>query len=100
LPEQHLRRLKIVAALCPTWIQTCMLQMDGKPPAEPELAAYLDLLGHCQAEKVPLQGVLLYGLARAPQQPEGPRLSPVSPVWLEELANRIRALGLDTRVTP
>jgi hypothetical protein len=31
-PERHFQRLKSVAQLCPTWIQTCMFGLDGAPP--------------------------------------------------------------------
>ncbi len=48
-------------------------------------------------EGVQLRGVLLYGLARRPQQPDAARLSKVDEEWFEEFATRIRALGLDVR---
>lgn len=99
-PEQHLSRLKTVAALCPTWLQTCMFQLDGQPPAEAEIQAYLELLERCRAEQVPVQGVLLYGLARPSLQPEASRLTPVSAAWLEHLGKDIEARGFRVIVTP
>jgi wyosine [tRNA(Phe)-imidazoG37] synthetase (radical SAM superfamily) len=91
-PERHYRRLKTCAGLCPTWVQTCMFALDGCPPEEGELQAYLELLARAVAEAVPLKGVLLYGLARASQQPESVRLTPLPAEWLREFAARIAKL--------
>jgi hypothetical protein len=44
--------------------------------------------------------VLLYGLARPSMQPGAERLIALPAVWLEALAGRLRALGLEVRVTP
>jgi len=99
-PERHFKRLAQVCALCPTWIQTCMFSLDGIPPSPQEIDAYLAMLSRTRTEQIPLQGVLLYGLARTPMQAEGPRLSPVPESWLQDLGNRIRALGIPARVTP
>ncbi len=97
-PEQHYQRLKKVAALCPTWIQTCMFALDGAPPPEPEIDAYLALLARARSESVPLRGVLLYGLARPSLQAEAPRLAPLPEEWMRALSRRIEALGLSVRL--
>jgi wyosine [tRNA(Phe)-imidazoG37] synthetase (radical SAM superfamily) len=99
-PEFHFRRLKAVAALCPTWLQTCLFTWDGKPPDTGEIAAYLDLLGRAREEIPGLRGVLLYGLARPSMQAEASRLGHVSRAWLDDLAGRIQALGLTASVSP
>ena len=99
-PQDHLRRLRHVANLCPTYVQTCMFEVDGAPPPEAEVAAYLAALEALVAEAVPLEGVLLYGLARTSHQPEAAHLSPVSDAWLSALGARIEALGLPVKVTP
>ena len=99
-PERHYQRLKRVAALCPTWVQTCMFALDGQPPPPAELDAWLALLARARAEQVPLRGVLLYGLARPSLQPEAARLSALPEAWLRELALRVEALGLAVRVSP
>jgi wyosine [tRNA(Phe)-imidazoG37] synthetase (radical SAM superfamily) len=99
-PEQVLRNLESSASCCPTWVQTCMFATDGQPPSDNECAAYLRLLRQALERDIPLQGVLLYGLARLSQQPEAAHLSPLPETWLEHLAGEIRALGLETRVTP
>lgn len=96
-PQSHIERLKRCAEICPTWIQTCMLAIDGEPPQEQDIAAYLTLIG--QVKNV-VQGVHLYGLARPSYQAEAPRLSRLSPEWLESVAQRIRDLGLVVHVNP
>jgi len=92
--------LGIAARACPTWIQTCVLAIDGEGPDEAEQQAYLDFLGAQLAAGVPLRGVLLYGLARASCQPEAPTLSSLPASWLAAYSDPIRALGIDVRVTP
>jgi wyosine [tRNA(Phe)-imidazoG37] synthetase (radical SAM superfamily) len=99
-PERHYQRLKSVAELCPTWLQTCMFALDGEPPAETEVAAWLALLARAMNEAIPLRGVLLYGLARPSGQPEAGRLSALPEAWLRALAARVEQLGLQVRVSP
>lgn len=100
-PERVYANLKTAAALCPTWLQTCLFALDGEPPAEAELAAYLDLLARAQAEGLPLQGVLLYGLARPSTQPEAGRLGRLPETWLGTFAERIRQrCGLQVKTSP
>ena len=99
-PERHYQRLKTIAALCPTWVQTCMFSLDGAPPAEDEIAAWLAMLARAKAEALPLRGVLLYGLARPSMQAEAERLGRLPAEWLERLATRVRALGWEARVAP
>ena len=89
------KNLKETAARIPTWIQTCMFGRDGSPPSDEEVQAYLDLLARAQAEELPLRGVLLYGLARQSHQPEADSLERLPLEWLESLAARVRALGLE-----
>jgi len=92
--------LTLSAQLCATWVQTCMFAIDGAGPGAAEQKAYLDFLRGCRRESIPLQGVLLYGLARQSFQPEAPRLTVLPPAWLEAFAQRIRALGMTVKVTP
>ena len=92
--------LEIAACLCPTWIQTCLFAIDGSPPEEAEQQAYLDFLRERVAERLPLRGVLLYGLARQSFQPEAKRLSALPLAWLPAFVERIRLLGLEVKVTP
>ena len=99
-PGKVYRNLAICCGACPTWLQTCVFGLDGQPPPESELAAYLALLGRLQAEGVPLRGVLLYGLARPSLQAEAPRLSRLPAAWLETFAARIRQAGFAARAYP
>jgi wyosine [tRNA(Phe)-imidazoG37] synthetase (radical SAM superfamily) len=97
---QVLTNLKTAASLCPTWIQTCLFSLDGLPPDEAEVEAYLALLAGLRAEHVPIRGVLLYGLARPPMQPEAARLGRLPEAWLAQLGQRIESLGIDCKVFP
>lgn len=92
--------LAIAAHACPTWVQTCVFALDGAAPSEEEQQAYLALLAERLRAGVPIRGVLLYGLARKSQQPEAARLSSLPAQWLQAYAGRIRALGLEVKVTP
>lgn len=98
-PDKAFERLGIGAALCPTWLQTCVFALDGVAPSELEQAAYLNLMQRIRAERIPVQGVLLYGLARQSMQPQAPRLSALPPAWLEAFAQRIRDAGLPVQVS-
>lgn len=92
--KQMRENLRIAAALCPTWLQTCLFQIDGDPPDAKECAAYLKFMEGLLQEEVPLRGVLLYALARPSMQPEAPRLSKVSQDWAEAFRGKIQSLGL------
>lgn len=97
-PEAVTRNLRRSASLCPTWVQTCLFALDGEPPGEEYLTAYLSLLR--QAGTGNLAGVHLYGLARPSMQAEAPRLSRLSPETMEEIACRLRNAGLTVHVSP
>jgi wyosine [tRNA(Phe)-imidazoG37] synthetase (radical SAM superfamily) len=92
-PRQLKGAILAAAQLCPTWIQTCMHRWKGRPPAEEEMIAYLAFLKELMAEHIPLEGVLLYGLARPSMQQEAEDISPLSESWMREFARRIRNLG-------
>jgi wyosine [tRNA(Phe)-imidazoG37] synthetase (radical SAM superfamily) len=98
-PADHLDRLRRCAALCPTWIQTCVFARDGQAPSAAEQEAYLEAIEALAAAEVPPEGVHLYGLARQSHQPEAPTLSALPAEWLEEYAERIRGRGLAVRVS-
>ncbi|BCX81332.1 hypothetical protein MIT9_P0910 [Methylomarinovum caldicuralii] len=99
-PPQILERLEQAAGLCPVWIQTCWFALDGHPPPPQERQAYLELLAQAKRRGLPLEGVLLYGLARPSRQPQASRLSRLPAEILEELAADIRRCGWPVRVTP
>lgn len=96
-PAAVVKRLRACASRCDTWVQTCMFALDGAPPSPQEVAAYLGLLG-LVADVV--KGVLVYGVVRQSYQPEAPRISAVPQAWLDDLAQSIRALGLQVRISP
>ncbi len=96
-PNRHLERLTTCAALCQTFVQTCVFTRAGAPPQEAAVVSYLDAL-RSVAGTPGLRGVLLYNLARESQQPEAPELGPVSEAWMQALARRIGPLGLEVRV--
>jgi wyosine [tRNA(Phe)-imidazoG37] synthetase (radical SAM superfamily) len=99
-PDKHFERLAATARLCPTWLQTCVFAFDGKPPSDEEQAAYLSAVARMKREGIPVQGVLLYGLARPSMQPQAARLSALPTAWLEGFAEKIRAAGLPVKVSP
>lgn len=96
-PETVMTNLRTAANLCPTWIQTAVFAMDGQAPLASERKAYLDFLSRCLKHGIPLQGVLLYGLARPSMQPEAQHLTPLPQTWIDSLAADIQALGLEAR---
>lgn len=98
-PARQFEYLKIAASLCPTWLQTCVFAFDGAAPSTVEQQAYLAMLAQVQAEQLPLQGMLLYGLARPSMQPEAAQLSALPATWLETFAEQIRALGITVKVS-
>ena len=98
-PQKQFERLAATARLCPTWLQTCVFATDGMPPAAEETAAYLDSIARIRREQVPVQGVLLYGLARPSMQPQASRLSALPASWLDQFADAIRAAGLPVKVS-
>lgn len=94
--QEHLR---IAALLCPTWLQTCVFQLDGMPPSDEETAAYLNFLQQLTNGKIPVKGVLLYGIARPSLQPEASRLSKIDDAWLAQFGEHIKRMGYAVRIS-
>ena len=101
-PRAIARNLAICAALCPTWVQTCVFRQDGLPPSGAELDAWLALLESVNDGEggAALKGVLLYGLARPSLQPDAARLSTLSPQEFDAIAARVKQKGLALHVSP
>lgn len=97
--DARLARLRRVATVCPTWLQTCFFKLDDAEPSADEVAAYVNLVRQLVHDGVPLAGVLLYGLARQSYQPEAPRLSKLPPEWFDALAAQLRAMGVNVSVS-
>lgn len=91
--------LQIAALLCPTWLQTCVFQLDGMPPSDEETAAYLNFLQQLSQDKIPVQGVLLYGIARPSLQPEASRLSKIDDAWLSQFGEQIKRTGYAVKIS-
>jgi wyosine [tRNA(Phe)-imidazoG37] synthetase (radical SAM superfamily) len=96
-PQGVLERLRMCAQACPTWVQTCVFALDGEPPSDAELIAYLELLDKVKNE---INGVHLYGLARPSLQAEALRLSRISVEWMGALAERIQTQNITVKVSP
>lgn len=92
--------LQLSASLCPTWLQTCVFQIDGMSPSRNESEAYLRFIEEFLSEGGVLEGVLLYGLARPSLQPEGPRLTKIRQEWMEAFSEQIRRRGLAVKLNP
>lgn len=97
--EARIARLRRVASVCPTWLQTCFFKLDDAEPPAAEVAAYVNLVRDLVRDQVPIAGVLLYGLARPSHQPEAPRLSKLDATWFDNLAAELRAVGANVSVS-
>lgn len=84
----HLKRLRACAALCPTYVQTCMFGIDGNAPDSTQVNAYTEAV---LSVKDIIKGVHLYGYARPSYQPEAPKLSRLPVEVLEQVAAPLRA---------
>ncbi len=103
--DTHARRDRVrsnlIAAMscCPTWLQTCWFAMDGAPPSPQDEEDYLAFVRDIVRDGYPLQGVLLYGLARPSMQAEAARLSALPEKWMRAFADRIAQLGLPVKIS-
>ena len=97
--ELLFQQVKAGADLCPSWIQSCMVGWDGSEPSVNEVKGYLTFIQRLKREAVPIKGVLLYGLARPSMQVEAEHLSPLSPEWMQSMAGKIEAAGIDVKLS-
>ena len=95
-----LKRLRIAAELCPTWIQTCFFSYNDKEPGEIETSAYINLLETVISREIPVKGVFLYGVERPSMQPDAKLIKKLPEKWLQDFAYKLRELSLDVIVTP
>ena len=90
-------QLQKVARVCPTWIQTCVIQQQVDDTAY--VSSYVSWLNDVLAQGVKIQGVLLYGLARPSMQDGGDKLVSADKAWLGLFAQKIESLGLAVKVS-
>ncbi|TAN68219.1 MAG: radical SAM protein [Methylobacter sp.] len=91
--------LLLSAKLCPTKLQTCLLDYDEQGLSLREKSAFLDLLKGIKAKGCVLRCVMLYTIARPSLQPESERLERMSVEMLQAFADEIRLLGFDVLVS-
>lgn len=97
--QASVENLLLCARLCPTKLQTCLLDYDKRGWSQKEKTAFLDLLKDIKAKGCVLKGVMLYTIARPSLQPESVRLERLSLETLTAFADEIRLLGLDVSVS-
>ena len=99
LKQTH-QNIKLAGSLCPTWLQTCVFQINQQPPSDSEICAYLKFIDRLLQDHVSLQGVLLYGLARPSLQHEAETLSTIDAAWMEAFGKEIETRGLSVKINP
>jgi wyosine [tRNA(Phe)-imidazoG37] synthetase (radical SAM superfamily) len=90
-----LANLLAVARLRPIVIQSMFLALDGQGPDDPEIAAYAGRLRDIVKDGGRIDLVQVYTVAR---RPADPRVGSLPELRLEEIAERVRALGLRAEV--
>jgi len=96
-PQQLLEQVVIASKHCPTWIQSCFFHDSMGRDINARSHAWLDWLRQLKNEHIPIQGVLLYGLARPSMQPEASQISAQDEAWMVELALQVQALGIPVK---
>lgn len=92
------RNLLLSAKLCPTKIQTCLVDYQGLGLTDLEKTAYLQFFTDIKKSRVPIDTIMLYSIARPSMQPEAAYLKSLPANVMREFAEEIRALGFDVRV--
>lgn len=96
--DKVLQHLRICAGLCPTKLQTCVLNYKRYPWSQEEKQRYLELLSRIKNE-IRLEKIMLYSIARQSMQPEANELTPVPEEQMREFAKRIEKLGYKVSVS-
>ncbi|MFI3186512.1 MAG: radical SAM protein [Methylococcaceae bacterium] len=97
--QSCVENLLLSARICPTKLQTCLVDYDKRGLPVEEKDAYLDLLRNIKEKDCDLKGVMLYTIARPSLQPESGRLETLPMDVLNAFAGEIRRLGLDVLVS-
>ncbi len=90
--SQVLTNIVSAAQIRPLVIQTLFMQIDGQPPAEAEIAAYIDRLNEITAQGGELKLIQIYTIARPPAE------SFVAPLTDEEVDAIARQVAEKTRL--
>ncbi|PKM11246.1 MAG: radical SAM protein [Gammaproteobacteria bacterium HGW-Gammaproteobacteria-3] len=90
--------LLLSARLCPTKIQTCLVDYCGQGLSAIERDAYVRFLAQLKP-KTNIRKVMLYTLARPSCQPEAGQIKPLPVEVMTHLADAVRALGFDVSVS-
>lgn len=96
--EQAKDNLVLSAGLCPTKIQTCLVDYRGEGLSEIEETAYLRFLIDMK-RRAPVDTVMLYTIARPSCQPEAESLRPLLVETMMRLADDIRMIGFEVSVS-
>ncbi|MGZ5051144.1 MAG: radical SAM protein [Methylobacter sp.] len=91
--------LLLSAKLCPTKLQTCILNYDKRGLPVQEKLAYLEMLTSVKVRGGALKGIMLYTIARPSFQPEFERLEKASLEAMNRFADEVRDLGFDVLVS-
>lgn len=97
--QTHLKNLLLASQYCPTKLQICVLDYNGKGLSDTEKLAFLQLFTTLKTADVNVQQVMLYTIARPSLQPEASRLAPLPIEVLNEFADEIRRLGFEVSVS-
>ncbi|MGR9114230.1 MAG: radical SAM protein [Gammaproteobacteria bacterium] len=89
--------LLLSAKLCPTKIQTCLVDYCDQGLSGKEKSAFLKLLAKVKGGGI--HQVMLYTVARPSFQPEANQLKPLSAQTMMALAEEIRAIGFEVSVS-
>jgi wyosine [tRNA(Phe)-imidazoG37] synthetase (radical SAM superfamily) len=93
-----LQNLMLSAKLCPTKLQTCLIDYDKRGLPLPERHAFLELLKRIK-EDTNIRQVMLYTIARPSYQPESARMEKMPVEIMNAFADEIRLLGFDVSVS-
>lgn len=96
--ERVIENIQFAAQYCEVWLQTCLFNYEEKTSCEDEMKAY-HLFLQVIREKVAIQGVYLYTVARPSLQPEALLISPMQNYQLDRMAESIRRLGFKVQVS-
>jgi wyosine [tRNA(Phe)-imidazoG37] synthetase (radical SAM superfamily) len=97
--QASVENLLLCTKLCPTKLQTCLLDYDKQGLSLKEKNAFLELLKSIKAKGCELKRVMLYTIARPSRQPESGRLERLSAEAMNAFADEIRLLGFDVSVS-